>query len=62
MNSKVKTQTNKAKLEVCLRISLKSIGLISIYPCPASPGPYFVGGQVSRNRLGSIQIITRVTI
>jgi hypothetical protein len=41
MNLKVKTETNKAKLGACLRISLESTGSISICPWPASPGPIY---------------------
>jgi hypothetical protein len=53
MNSKVKIQTNKANLDVCLRQSL--IFWLNLDVSLASLSwPLFIGGQVSRNRSGSI--------
>jgi hypothetical protein len=54
MNSKVRIQTNKAKLDVCLRPSLvfwlnRDVSLAGL------SWPLYIGGHVSSNRSGSIQ-------
>jgi hypothetical protein len=54
MNSKVKIQTNKAKLDVCLRQSLVLRLNLDVSLASLS-WPLFIGGQVSRIRSGSIQ-------
>jgi hypothetical protein len=54
MNSKVMIQTNKAILDVCLRPSLVFRINLDVSLAGLS-WPLFIGGQVSRNRSGSIQ-------
>jgi hypothetical protein len=54
MNSKLKIQTNKAKLDVCLRQSLVFRLKLDVFLVGLS-WPLFIGDQVSRNPLGSIQ-------
>jgi hypothetical protein len=54
MNSKVRIQTNKAKLDECLRQSL--IFWLNLHVSLTDLSwSLFIGGQVSRNRSGSIQ-------
>jgi hypothetical protein len=54
MNSKVKVQTNKVKLDMRLRQS--SIFRLNLDMSLAGLSwPLFIGGQVSGNRSGSIQ-------
>jgi hypothetical protein len=54
MNSKVKIQTNKTKLDVCLKQSLVLRLNLSVLLTGLS-WTLFIGGQVSRNQSGSIQ-------
>jgi hypothetical protein len=55
MKSKVKIQTNKTKLDVCLRQSLVLRLNLNVSLVVLS-WPLFIGGQVLRIRLGSMQI------
>jgi hypothetical protein len=52
MNSKVKIQTNKAELDVCLRESLVLQLNLNVF-LVGLPWPLFIGGQVSRIQSGS---------
>jgi hypothetical protein len=54
MNLKVNVQTKKAKVDVCLRQSLMFLLNLDLSLAGLS-WPLFIGSQVLRNRLGSIQ-------
>jgi hypothetical protein len=58
MNSKVKTQTNKAKLGACLRISWCNNWLNLNLSLAGLSWPLYIDGQVSKNQSGSIQFNT----
>jgi hypothetical protein len=52
-----KDQSNKACIE---NKHGDHLDLLSICPWPASPGPLYIGSQVSRNRSGLIHITVSV--